>query len=518
MRDNDYEVLVAGAGPVGLALAGELALRGVRTLVVERLTEQSTTVKAGGINLVTAEAAYRRGLLPAMRAAQEQAGAAMATFAAKAGVGVGPKAPPGAKPLGHFAGIWVMDRDLLDPNDPELEASPASGVFMVNQQAVESIFGAWAREHGAVLRRGAELAGLVDDGERVIVELADGERITADWLVGCDGGRSNVRKLAGFDFPGTEPTITGHQAIVDIEGAEQLPVGWNRTPKGMLVYGPVPGRILTVEYDGPPIDREAPITARELETSLRTVSGIDDLRITAVHSATRFTDHARQVSEYRRGRVLLAGDAAHVHSPFGGQGLNLGVGDAMNLGWKLAATIDGSAPEGMLDTYTAERHPVGAWVLNWNRAQVALMRPDAQTGALRDVLADLIRTGDGVTYFVKKLAGLWINYDLGGEHPLVGRRTPDLVFDDDTRLGEYCADGRPVLVDLGDGRLAEVAAGWGARINLLTRSCPAHPELAGLLLRPDGYVVWAAERGDEGLRAALTRWFGAADRVPATMD
>jgi 2-polyprenyl-6-methoxyphenol hydroxylase-like FAD-dependent oxidoreductase len=519
MRDNDYEVLVVGAGPVGLALAGELALRGVRTLVIERLTEQSTTVKAGGINLVTAEAAYRRGLLPAMLAAQDHAMAAMATFAASAGTGVGPKAPIGLKPRGHFAGLWVLDGGLLDPNDPELEASPATGVFMVNQQAVETIFGTWAREHGAQVRRGVELTGFTEDGDDgVTAELANGERITVDWLVGCDGGRSNVRKLAGFDFPGTEPTITGHQAIVTLEGAEELPIGWTRTPKGMLVYGPVPGRILTVEYDGPPIDREAPITAEELETSLRTVSGVDDPHITAVHSATRFTDHARQVSEYRKGRVLLAGDAAHVHSPFGGQGLNLGVGDAVNLGWKLAATIQGWAPEGLLDTYTTERHPVGAWVLDWNRAQVALMRPDVQTGALRGVLTDLMRTRDGVNYFVKKLAGFWIDYDLDGDHPLIGRRTPDLAFQDGTRLGGYCVDGRPVLVDLGDGEPAAIAADWGDRINVLTRTCADHPELAGLLMRPDGFVAWAAGSGSDGLRAALTRWFGAPARIPAGVD
>ncbi|HEX4224877.1 MAG TPA: FAD-dependent oxidoreductase [Pseudonocardiaceae bacterium] len=512
MRDNDYEVLVVGAGPVGLALAGELALRGVRTLVIERLTEQSSTIKAGGINLVTAEAAYRRGLLPAMQAVHDQAMAVMTKFATGAGRNVGalPVAPGKAlKPRGHFAGIWILDSGQLDPNDPELAATPASGTFMVSQQAVESIFGGWAEEHGAQLRRGVELVGLVDEGDDgVTVELADGQRITADWLVGCDGGRSNVRKLAGFDFPGTEPTITGHQAIVDIEGADRLPLGWNRTPRGMLVYGPVPGRILTVEYDGPPTDRETPITIEELETSLRTVSGVDEVRITGIHSATRFTDHARQVSEYRRGRVFLAGDAAHVHSPFGGQGLNLGVGDAVNLGWKLAATIKGTAPDGLLDTYTTERHPVGAWVLDWNRAQVALMRPDVQTGALRGVISDLIGTGDGVTYFVKKLAGLWINYDFGGDHPLVGKRTPDLVFEDGSRLGEYCADGRPVLVDLGDGSLAEVAAGWGERINVLTKACPEHPELGGLLVRPDGYVAWAAEAGSEGLDSSLARWFG----------
>jgi 2-polyprenyl-6-methoxyphenol hydroxylase-like FAD-dependent oxidoreductase len=524
MRDNDYEVLVAGAGPVGLALAGELALRGVRTLVIERLTEPSTTVKAGGINVVTAEAAYWRGLLPQLRAVQDEAMAAMSAFMSSAGARLPfTAAQRQSKLRGHFGGIFVLDGGQTDLDDADFEPNPATGVMMVNQQAIERIFGGWAREQGALVRRGVELAGFVDDGDGATVELADGERITADWLVGCDGGRSIVRKIGGFDFPGTDPTITGHQAIVDIEGAEKLPVGWTRTARGMLVYGPVPGRILTVEYDGPPIDRDAPITAQELETSLRTVSGVEDVRITAVHSSTRFTDHARQVSEYRRGRVLLAGDAAHVHSPFGGQGLNLGVGDVLNLGWKLAATIRGTAPEGLLDTYTTERHPVGAWVLDWNRAQVALMRPDVQTSALRNVVTDLIGTRDGITYFAKKLAGLWIDYDLGGDHPLAGRRTPDLAFDDGTRLGEYCADGRPVLVDLGDGRLAELAAEWGERVNVLVKTCSARPELAGLLVRPDGYVAWAAAPsiqgcGTDGLADALTRWFGVPERVPVAVD
>ncbi|HEX3780002.1 MAG TPA: FAD-dependent monooxygenase [Pseudonocardiaceae bacterium] len=586
MNEHDYDVIVAGAGPVGLALAGELALHGVRTLVIERLAEPSTTVKAGAINVPTAEAAYRRGLLPAMAEVQRQTQEVMARFFADRGLpnsavpnptgkpaeqpaekpaeqpadeaaeqpadkadkaaeqpagepaerpagksadqpadqpaGKPAVKPAAAKPapkmLGHFAGIWELDAGKLDLSDPDLEPSPASSVVLVNQQAIEWIFADWAQRNGAELRRGVELVGFTDNGDGVTVELADGGSIGAGWLVGCDGGRSLVRKLAGFDFPGTEPTITGHQAVVDIADPEKLPVGWNRTATGMLVFGPGPGRILTVEYDGPPADRDTPITQEELQASLRNVSGTD-VTITGVRSATRFTDHARQVTEYRRGRVMLAGDAAHVHSPFGGQGLNLGVGDAVNLGWKLAATVNGWAPEGLLDTYTTERHPVGAWVLDWNRAQVALMRPDVQTGALRAVVSDLMGTGDGTTYFMKKLSGLWISYDLGGRHELVGKRTPDLEFADGTRLGEHCQDGRPLLVDLADSGLAARASGWSDRVNVLTASCPNRPELAGLLVRPDGYVAWAAERGldttDTTLDEALTRWFGAPVAVPA---
>ena len=238
--------------------------------------------------------------------------------------------------------------------------------------------------------------------------------------MGCDGGRSTVRKLAGFDFPGTEPEIDAHQAMVEMEGSEALGTGWHATATGVYAHGPVPGRVLTVEFGGVPADRDGAITAEELQASIRNVSGTEVV-VTGVKTATRFTDNARQATTYRLGRVLLAGDAAHVHSPFGGQGLNLGIGDAANLGWKLAATVLGWAPEGLLDTYTTERHPIGAWVLDWTRAQVALMRPDPRARALREVVTDLTRTVTGTTYFAKKISGVWQRYDLHGRPP-AGRR------------------------------------------------------------------------------------------------
>ena len=224
------------------------------------------------------------------------------------------------------------------------------------------------------------------------------------------------------------------------EGAERLGRGWQHTPAGVYVYGPGPGRVRTVELDGPPADREAPVTAAEMEASLRRVSGVD-VRVTEVVSGTRFTDNARQATTYRRGRVLLCGDAAHVHSPFSGQGLNLGIGDAVNLGWKLAATVQGWAPEGLLDTYTSERHPIGAWVLDWTRAQVAVMRGDAYSRALRGVVTDFLGTRDGATYYVKRISGLWQRYDLGDGHPLVGATMPNLRLDDGTRLADHTHDG-----------------------------------------------------------------------------
>jgi 2-polyprenyl-6-methoxyphenol hydroxylase-like FAD-dependent oxidoreductase len=508
----EYDVVVAGAGPVGLMLACELRLQGVSVLVVERRTEPDLTVKAGSITVPTAEAFERRGMLPALAYFQDQALAQMGAFAAgpsTAGRSENAPHPPRARPPGHFAGIWSLDASRVDGTDPDFPIGPAASVSMVSQQAIEAVLAKRAEDLDVEVRRGAEVNGFVDDGHRVEVDLGD-EHVQARWLAGCDGGRSTVRRLAGFDFPGTDPTITGHQAIVDIVDPDLLPNGWNRTPVGMLVHGPVRGRILTVEFDGPPADRETPVTLEELQTSLRNVSGTD-VSIRGVMSATRFTDNARQATTYRIGRVLLAGDAAHVHSPFGGQGLNLGIGDAVNLGWKLAATIQGTAPDGLLDTYTTERHPVGAWVLEWTRAQVALMRPDAHTGALRDIVTDLMRSDEGNTYFIKKISGVSVRYDLGGSDDLVGKRAPNLELDDGTRIADHNSDGRAVLWDLDDsGALRASAAGWSDRVNVITARCPSHTGIDAMLVRPDGIVAWVSRgtHSSDGLDAALASWFG----------
>ena len=491
---DNRDVVIAGGGPVGLMLACELALAGVDVLVVERLREIDPTIKAGSINVPTAEALYRRGMLPALQEYQQQAFEQMKAFRA----GKGPSGPP---PAGHFAGIMVSSAGVHFDDPAFRDAGPARSVFAVGQQAVESILGARAAELGVEVRRGTEVTGFDADDEGVTVRLGD-VVVRASWLVGCDGGRSLVRKLAGFEFPGTEPAITGRQAIVDLESAEGLQRSWNYTPTGLYAHGPVPGRVLTVEFDGPPEDRDAPITADEIQGSLRRVTGVD-VTVTAVHSATRFTDNARQATSYRTGRVLLAGDAAHVHSPFGGQGLNLGIGDAVNLGWKLAATIQGTAPEGLLDTYTTERHPVGAWVLDWTRAQIALMRTDSRTAALRDVVTDLLRTADGSTYLAKKLSGVLHRYPIAGEHELVGSAAPDFEVADGTRLGEYLSDGTSLLLDLSDSaRLRELASG---RVRVLTTKYGG--DLTGVLIRPDGYVAWAAADGAvAGLDEALSTW------------
>jgi 2-polyprenyl-6-methoxyphenol hydroxylase-like FAD-dependent oxidoreductase len=534
--EMDYDVLVAGAGPVGLMLATELRLAGVRVLVIEQRTELDTAGKAGAINTAAAEAFERRGLLAELQARE---------VTMKAGAAPGPQGElrrPSS--VGHFGGIQVP-ADPVDTDDPSLRDRGPSWYVQVPQVEVERVLGQRAAELGVEVRRGVEVAGFDPGDGGVTVHLqssdGDGSDVRVAWLVGCDGGRSLVRRQAGFDFPGTDPTITFRQTEGTVEGTDRLGQGgWQHTPTGVYVYGPVPGRVRTVELDGPPADRDAPVTAAEMEASLRRVSGAD-VRVTEVTHGTRFTDNARQATTYRRGRVLLCGDAAHVHSPFSGQGLNLGIGDAVNLGWKLAATVHGWAPEGLLDTYTSERHPIGAWVLDWTRAQVAVMRGDAYSRALRGVVTDFLGTEDGATYYVTRISGLWQRYDLGGGHPLVGAIAPDLRLDDGTRLSDHSRQGRALLVDLaGDDRLAVLAQRYAGRLELVRgrrddghrgRSDGSHSDdsnrdpsadLSGLLVRPDGFVAWASADGVAdpagaadpadltGLEAALARWLGPA--------
>lgn len=475
--DVNYDVMVVGAGPIGLMLACELRTAGVHVLVVERRNDPDATVKAEGVNAATVAAFERRGLLPELQA--------FGRPFTNDGKGTADGRPPFA---GHFGGIQIPS-GLVDDDDPVLRHTGRSGwaPLQVPQVEVERILERRALALGVEVRRGVELVGFAADESGVTCAL-DGVQVRTGWLVGCDGGRSLVRRLAGFDFVGTGPELVGRQGVFEVVGADALPLGWQYTPNGLYVSGPAPGRLRTFEFDGGQTDRDAPVTAAEMEASVRRVSGVD-VRITGIVSAARFTDHARQATTYRKGRVLLCGDAAHVHPPFSGQGLNLGIGDAVNLGWKLAATVHGWAPDGLLDTYTGERHPVGAAVLDWTRAQVAVMRGDRASEAAREFVTDLLNTHDGATLYVKRASGLGVRYELDDDHPLVGTLAPAV---------EHVAAGRALLV--GSEAVLARARRYEDRLDVVRSSDTA------LLVRPDGVVAWA---GEGSLEAALMRWLGA---------
>ncbi|WP_280875578.1 FAD-dependent oxidoreductase [Streptomyces pseudovenezuelae] len=522
--NQDMDVTVVGAGPVGLVLAVELALSGATVQVLERLAEPSEAMKAGSINVPTAEALDRRGLLPAAEEVQRELLERVGAFARmahkrKPGEGHTPgegRRAPDSRFTGHFAGI-VLDADLVDWSDPDLAAhTAADGARMVPQRELEALLTEHLARLGVSVRRGVEVTALEDTGDGVLVGTTAGA-VRTGWLVGCDGGRSTVRRLAGIDFPGTDPELAGHLALVDIADPDKLASGWAWSTRGAYRCGPQPGRVVTVEFGGAPADRSAPVTLEELQSTLRRVSGTD-VTLTALRgTATRWTDNARQAATYWSGRVLLAGDSAHVHSPFGGQGLNLGFGDAMNLGWKLGAVVAGWAPEGLLDTYDAERRPLGAWVLDWTRAQIGVLRGDAKSAALREVVAELLGTRDGTTYAVKKIAGVDQRIDLPGDHPLVGRFVPDLWLTDGSRLVDHGHGGGFLLLDRSqDGAFARLAGAWAGRVRSVIDE---HAAPTGVLVRPDGVVAWASDTTDTaaavtGLEAALHRWAGVPSSSP----
>jgi 2-polyprenyl-6-methoxyphenol hydroxylase-like FAD-dependent oxidoreductase len=476
---------MAGGGPVGLFLAGEVARFGRSVVVLERLGEPSGQIKAGSVGPSSAEVFDQRGLLGEFPQPD------FSRFL-KADNGTG------SPPVGHFAGLWVLR------GAPEIRTMP---VF-AQQRDVEIVLARYAASLGATILREHEIVGIGQDadGVRVTVEHSGSAiELSGRYLIGCDGGRSLVRKLAGFDFPGTDATITGRQALVDIAEPNPLTKGWNRTERGMVVFGPGPQRVLTVEFDGPPAGRDTPVDATEVEASLRRVSGTD-VSVTALHTGTRWSDNTRQASTYRIGRVLLAGDAAHVHPPFGGQGLNLGFQDAANLGWKLAMTIAGSTPEALLDTYTAERHPAAEAALANTRAQVALMRPDPQTSALRLLFADLMSGDDANQHVSRLMTCIHLPYDVGSDHPEAGRIAVDRSIGG-TRLYELLRTPGGLLIDGStDARWSKLAAGWSTAVRTVTTT----PGTESLLIRPDGIVAWGTDKDvdDDGLRAALISWFG----------
>ncbi|MCH0558432.1 FAD-dependent monooxygenase [Streptomyces sp. MUM 16J] len=524
------DVIVVGAGPTGLFLAGELALQGVQVTVLERLEEPDPTVKAGSINVASAEILDRRGLLPGAEEAQCRLLAAAGAFAG----------PPSDRLIrdqldrhgqasrrfpvvGHFAGM-LFRNDLIDQHDPVLAAhtAVADGV-LVPQHDLELLLAEHCARLGVQVRRGVDAHGVRSTGADpmadadVMVDTSAGE-VTTGWVVAADGGRSAIRKQLGVDFLGTGPEMVGYQAIADLDDPSGLNLGWTWTPRGVYSYGPIPGRILVGRFGPQPDDRNAPVTVEELQAVVRDVTGTQVTVKGLRGRATRWSDNTRQARTYRCGRVLLAGDAAHVHSPFSGQGLNLGLGDAVNLGWKLAATVNGWAPAGLLDTYETERRPIAAWVLDWTRAQVALLRPDERTAQLRKLVGTELFTVPGVMNRVVALSsGVAQHYDVADEALApVGSIVGDVELARGRRLADHAHDGRFVLVDrTPDSCLAVVARGLEQRIVYLADPA-SDASLPSLLVRPDGVVIWAAtqdaapaDEAQKRLDAAIRRWAGA---------
>jgi 2-polyprenyl-6-methoxyphenol hydroxylase-like FAD-dependent oxidoreductase len=478
LMDQHVDVVVVGAGPVGLLLAIEITLGGAGVLVLERLNAPNLGLKAPSVGPLGAEALQRRGMGPPLAAAEDR------TFAAMGPAGAAARAR-GAGVRGHFA---------LFPLRATPAHEPERRIRLVDQPSLEAILGAQAAALGITIRRGCAVTQIESQSAEVMVHWVSPTgpaQARGSWLVGCDGGRSTIRKLAGFTFPGTPPSLTMYQALLDLDHPERLP-GWvTRTAEGVLINGPRPRRIGLHDFSGPPADPAAPVTREEVESVLRRISGAD-VRVTALEQAQRWTDTARLVDTYRQDRVLLAGDAAHIHSPVGGQGLSLGLVDAANLGWKLAAVVRGDQPARLLDSYTAERRPVAEAVLANTLAQVALMRPHPRSNALRDLFAQLLEFDDVNGYLDGLMSGLDTRYDLGSEHDMVGCLTGDRPVGAVDRLESLFAQmahGDGMVLDTSpDGRAAGLAAGFRRM-----RYCTAEGG-PSLLIRPDGCIAWAGAR------------------------
>ncbi|MCK7553956.1 FAD-dependent monooxygenase [Chitinophaga sedimenti] len=484
---STYDVIIAGAGPVGLFLACELALAQCAVLILEKSENASSPLKqmpfgVRGLTSPSIEALHRRGLLHDLEIHKH--------FKT-------PHSTPAKatrRQVGHFAGISIYE-DKIDPSLwPYRLPGDTPPNIMSEMAELESVLMRRAEALGVVIRRGLAVTGFHQANDHVTVH-SDDRTFTAQWLVGCDGSRSIVRKLGGFAFDGTEPTFTGYSAKVDIANPEVLKPGRNMTATGMYLQSQ-PGYLLIQDFDGGAFhqSQHAP-TLAHMQEVIRRISDTD-ATITNVHMATTWTDHSRQATAYRNGRVLLAGDAAHIHSPLGGQGLNLGIGDAMNLGWKLAATIHNKAPEGLLDSYYNERHPLGAQVLDWSRAQVAIMKPTPEARALNTIMRDLIDTRDGATYIAGRIWGMFTQYDFGANHPLVGRSVPNFTFENGDVMGDLMHDGAAIL--LGDASLKHLADDYGIK------HIPGDANVGTVLIRPDGIVAWV---GVDGLQSAMEQWF-----------
>jgi 2-polyprenyl-6-methoxyphenol hydroxylase-like FAD-dependent oxidoreductase len=493
---TEHAVVIAGGGPTGLMLSGELALAGVDVAIVERRANQDLPgSRAGGLHSRTIEVLDQRGI--ADRFLAEGQVAQVAGFA------------------------WIR----LDISDFPTRHNYGLGLW---QNHIERILAGWVGELAVPIYREREVTGFAQDDAGVDVELSDGQPLRAEYLVGCDGGRSVVRKAAGIEFPGWDPTTSS--LIAEAEMAEEPELGTRRDALGVHGLGRVEYEIRdgeVVYMDRGPVRvgvTEAHVgattepTLRELSEGLIAVYGTDY----GIHSPTwisRFTDMTRQAAAYRDRRVLLAGDAAHVHSPVGGQGLNIGVQDAVNLGWKLAQVVKQTSPESLLDTYQAERHPVAARVLRNTMAQVALLRTDDRTDALREIMSELLGMDEPRKRLAAEMSGLGIQYDLGEGHPLLGRRMPDLdlvTANGPLRVFTLLHGARPVLLNLGEPGAFDITP-WADRVQLIDATYDGVWQLPALgaitaptavLIRPDGYVAWVGNGSQLGLPDALTTWFG----------
>ena len=484
-------VVIVGGGPTGLMLAGELALAGIDVVIVERRTNQDVDgSRAGGLHSRTIEVLDQRGIAERFLSSGQ-------TMQVQA-----------------FAGV------PLDISDFPTRHNYGLALW---QRLFEPILAGWVDELGVPIVRGREVTGFAQDDTGVDVELSDGRSVRADYLVGCDGGRSVIRKAAGIQFPGWDPSTSW--IIAEVEVGEEPKLGM-REGGGIGAADGGRVRVVLTEQN---LDHTSEPTLQDLREALIRVDGTDY----GVHSPTwisRFTDMTRQAAAYRKGRVLLAGDAAHVHAPMGGQGLQTGVQDAVNLGWKLAQVVSKTSPEGLLDTYHAERHPVGARVLQNTMAQIALRGTDDRHQALRDTMTELLSMDEPRKRIGAMLSGLDIHYDLGDGHPLVGRRMPDLELvttDGPLRAFELLHSAKPVLLNLGEPGGFDITP-WADRVQLIDAEFVGRWELpvlgavtapTAVLIRPDGYVAWVGDGTDAGLRDALTTWFGLpSHRLPSHVN
>ncbi|QNK63386.1 FAD-dependent monooxygenase [Pedobacter sp. PAMC26386] len=499
-----HDVIISGAGPVGLFLACELALAKCSVLILEKAENSHSPLKQlpfgiRGLSAPTIEALYRRGLLKELELHKRIK--TPHSHAMK-----GPR-----RQAGHFAGI-PFHNDDIDTSQWKYRLPGSTETSLISEmQELEMVLTRRAEALGVEIKRGFAASGFHQTEDEVTVQSGD-QSFKCKWLVGCDGSRSAVRKAGGFEFAGTEPEFTGYTTQVDIADPEKLSPGRIVTPTGMYLQSQ-PGYVVIQDFDGGAFhNSDKPITLEHVQEVLRRISNTD-VTINALHIATTWTDRARQATTYRNGRILLAGDAAHIHAPLGGQGLNLGLGDAMNLGWKLAATIQKKAPEGLLDSYYTERHPIGAQILDWSRAQVAIMKPTPSARALYAIIKDIMDTPDGATYFAGRVWGILTHYDLGSNHPLAGHSVPNFELEDNTTIGELMQDGKGLLLDFdGNATLKALADEYGDQMKYVSAQAKEQLGLNALLIRPDGYIVWAAdnEPNEQAIRQAADLWFSTA--------